>query len=399
MGGLPTGTVTFLFTDVEGSTRLLARLGEGYAAELEAHRVIVREAAARANGAIVDQYGDEAFLAFSRAQDAVDAAREIQQRHAGRVMRIRIGLHTGEPTVHGEGYLGLDVHRAARIGAAGHGGQVLLSGATRALLPGLAVDDLGEYELRGLSSPERIYALHVAGAGRAGPLRVRRAARGLGRLIRSRTPAPERMDIRKLESAVRATLPGTPERERDAVRALAGSLATASRAEEAASAYLARADRRVLERRLASYREMSVTSRFAQRELDKTEHQLALLDTLVADRDALLATCRHDPPDPTEIASAATRLEQALAETRTGIGDGAERLRRTRTRGVHHSPSGEYVVLAYDTVGIEYRHHHAAREAARAHARALRLTTKDIENPQKIVGQTEYFTGGFGGGP
>ena len=104
MGGLPTGTVTFLFTDVEGSTRLLARLGEGYAAELEAHRAIVREAAARANGAIVDQYGDEAFVAFSRAQDAVDAAREIQQRHAGRVMRIRIGLHTGEPTVHGEGY-------------------------------------------------------------------------------------------------------------------------------------------------------------------------------------------------------------------------------------------------------------------------------------------------------
>ena len=136
MGGLPTGTVTFLFTDVEGSTRLLARLGEGYAVELEAHRAIVREAAARANGAIVDQYGDEAFLAFASAQDAIDAACEIQQRHAGRVMRIRIGLHTGEPTLHGQGYLGLDVHRAARIGAAGHGGQILLSGATRALLPG-----------------------------------------------------------------------------------------------------------------------------------------------------------------------------------------------------------------------------------------------------------------------
>ena len=168
MGGLPTGTVTFLFTDVEGSTRLLARLGEGYGAELEAHRAIVRGAAVRANGAIVDQYGDEAFVAFARAQDAVDAAREIQQRHAGRVMRIRIGLHTGEPTLHGQGYLGLDVHRAARIGAAGHGGQILLSGATRALLPGVAVDDLGEYELRGLSSPERIYALHAA---RRGPYR------------------------------------------------------------------------------------------------------------------------------------------------------------------------------------------------------------------------------------
>ena len=144
---------------------------------------------------------------------------------------------------------------------------------------------------------------------------------------------------------------------------------------------------------------MSVTSRFAQREVDKAEHQLALLDTLVADRDALLATCRHDPPSTTEIASAAEQLEHALAEARTGIGHGAERLRRTRTRGVHRSPSGEYVVLAYDTVGIEHRHHYAAREAARAHARAARLSESgkvDVSQPSAYA--REAATAGRSGG-
>ena len=134
----------------------------------------------------------------------------------------------------------------------------------------------------------------------------------------------------------------------------------------------------MLERRLASYTEMSVSSRTAQREVGKAERQLALLDALVERRDALIETCRHENPGTGEITAAAERVEHALTEARTGIGDAAEPLRRTRSRGVYRSPSGEFVVLAYDSAGIEHRHHHAAREAARTHAQAVRLSEEGV---------------------
>jgi predicted ATPase/Tfp pilus assembly protein PilF len=155
---LPTGTVTFLFTDIEGSTRLLRELGDGYAEVLAEHRRALRDAWQRHEGVEVDTQGDAFFVAFARASDAVAAAAEAQVALARGPVRVRMGLHTGEPLRAEEGYVGFDVHRAARIAAAGHGAQVLLSQAT-ADLAGVDVRDLGLHRLKDLSAPERLFQL------------------------------------------------------------------------------------------------------------------------------------------------------------------------------------------------------------------------------------------------
>ena len=158
MRALPTGTVTFLFTDVEGSTRLLHELGDEYAEVLAEHRRALREAFARHGGVEVDTQGDAFFVAFARASDALAAARDGQQALRDPI-RVRMGLHTGEPLVTDEGYVGIDVHRAARIAAVGHGGQILVSQATRELVAVDGLRDLGEHRLKDLTAPERIYQL------------------------------------------------------------------------------------------------------------------------------------------------------------------------------------------------------------------------------------------------
>jgi predicted ATPase len=153
---LPSGTVTFLFTDIEGSTRLLHELGaEGYADALAEHRRVLREAFAAHGGVEVDTQGDAFFVAFARASDACAAA---QGTIGSSPIPTRIGLHTGEPLITDEGYVGNDVHKAARICAAGHGGQILLSQSTRDLA---AVDarDLGLHRLKDLSAPVRLFQL------------------------------------------------------------------------------------------------------------------------------------------------------------------------------------------------------------------------------------------------
>src|ERR671932_1625119 len=131
---LPTGTVTFLFTDIEGSTRLLHELGERYADVLADHRRVLRDAFARHGGVEVDTQGDAFFVAFAQASAALAAAAEARDALIDTPIRVRIGLHTGEPVVTEEGYVGIDVHRAARIMGAAHGGQVLLSETTARLL-------------------------------------------------------------------------------------------------------------------------------------------------------------------------------------------------------------------------------------------------------------------------
>jgi class 3 adenylate cyclase/CheY-like chemotaxis protein len=192
MPELPTGTVTFLFTDLEGSTHLAHRLADEWHGVLVEHRRLVRAAAANASGAEIDCRGDEFFLAFEDAGAAAEAAVAAQRSilthpwPEGAELRVRVGIHTGEAIFADEDYLGVDVHRAARICFAGHGGQILVSEATHELLPEkLERRDLGTYRLRGLPDPERIFqvvapglltefpALRSASGGEAGPgLRV-----------------------------------------------------------------------------------------------------------------------------------------------------------------------------------------------------------------------------------
>jgi predicted ATPase/class 3 adenylate cyclase len=165
---LPTGVVTFLFTDVEGSTKLLHELGHAYADALHEHRRLLREAFKAHEGVEVDTQGDAFFVAFGRATDAVAAATDAQLSLAGGPIRVRMGLHTGEPRLTDEGYVGLDVHKGARIAAVGHGGQVLLSQATRALVD-TSVRDLGPHRLKDLTTPERIFQLEIDGLNSAFP--------------------------------------------------------------------------------------------------------------------------------------------------------------------------------------------------------------------------------------
>jgi class 3 adenylate cyclase len=167
----PSGTITFLFSDIEGSTRLLEQLGDRYADVHRDHRRILRERLTEAGGQEIDTQGDAFFFSFLRAKDAVSGAVEAQRGIAehewpeGADVKVRMGLHTGEPTVGEEGYLGMDVVRAARICSAGHGGQILLSETTRALVgnnvpSGVSIRDLGQANLKDVQH-ERIFELSL----------------------------------------------------------------------------------------------------------------------------------------------------------------------------------------------------------------------------------------------
>jgi predicted ATPase/class 3 adenylate cyclase len=160
MRDLPSGTVTFLFTDIEGSTKLLHELGAvGYAGALEEHRRILRDAFAAHGGVEVDTQGDAFFVAFPTAPGALAAAADAQSALASGPVRVRMGLHTGAPLVADDGYVGVDIHRAARIAAAAHGGQVVVSAATAALADDARLLDLGEHRFKDLAAAERVFQL------------------------------------------------------------------------------------------------------------------------------------------------------------------------------------------------------------------------------------------------
>jgi class 3 adenylate cyclase len=190
---LPSGTVTFLFTDIEGSTALLRELGDGYSDVLGRERSILRETLGSAGGQEIDTQGDAFFFSFTRARDAVGGAVAAQRALAGQDwpggvdVMVRMGLHTGEPSVGDEGYVGLDVVRAARICSAGHGGQILLSETTRALLgadlpDGASLRDLGTQTLKDVGE-ERIFQLSLEGHDDFAPLKT------------DRKPGPSKADI------------------------------------------------------------------------------------------------------------------------------------------------------------------------------------------------------------
>jgi class 3 adenylate cyclase len=205
MTELPSGTVTFLFSDIEGSTRLLRELGERWEETLAAHNRILREAFAEVGGREVDRQGDAFFAVFPQARSAVAAAASAQRTLAseqwpeGAQLRVRMGVHTGEPSVGGEGYLGVDVVRAARICSAASGGQVLVSETTRALVGGEDLKDLGLHHLKDMEHPERLFQLELPGLQRDFP-----APRTLDRPGRT-APPPVPMPGREIELASRAT--------------------------------------------------------------------------------------------------------------------------------------------------------------------------------------------------
>lgn len=171
VASLPRGTLTFLLTDIEGSTALLRALGDGYAALLRAVRGVIRAGVRRAGGHEVDARADEYFAVFEEATDALHAALEVQRALAARkwplgsVVRVRMGIHRGRPTLTESGYVGIAVHTAARVCDAGHGGQILLSSSAREALegvvPGVGVRRLGRFRLDGLPEPEALFQVET----------------------------------------------------------------------------------------------------------------------------------------------------------------------------------------------------------------------------------------------
>jgi YVTN family beta-propeller protein len=210
----PTGTVTFLFSDIEGSTRLLQQLRNGYDQVLSTHARLLRSAIEEFDGHEIDTQGDAFFVAFARARDAVAAAVAAQRALAGESwpdgvsVRVRMGIHTGEPLVGGERYVGMGVNRGARICAAGHGGQVLLSNTTRELVEDELPDDvhlldLGEHELKDVRRPERIFQLEMDGLPSSfPPLRTAQTSAFEGRedelALAAEAVAPRRFGSRRI---------------------------------------------------------------------------------------------------------------------------------------------------------------------------------------------------------
>jgi class 3 adenylate cyclase len=418
MALLPSGTVTFLFTDVEDSTGLVQDLGDRYKELLAEHRSILRTAVSGASGREIDCRGEEFLFAFRRAKDAVVAAVAAQRSLAahrwpdGREVLVRMGIHTGEPAVSDTGYLGLDVHRGARIGACGHGGQVLVSVTTRELVtgiepPGVAFEDLGDHDLKGLRRPERLFQVVAPGLRSSFP-RLRAAAearaerRFLGRerelahaavaaFRRSvnvpRTPSSRR-GFAELGWEVRALVPLAGPAADESLGRLAAELFTAARSVVHVDRYLGRLDERKLERKLAEYREMGVLSRRAREKADALVGQIATVGRLrdrrrsidlVSEEVDSWVRARRIP----ELRDAASELSARLhehtealdglaAELQAAIGWSAARLRRTLGRGVYRS-GDRFVVPFYDEVGVEHIAEFDAFSSAREFRRRLRL--------------------------
>ena len=408
MDQFPSGTVTLLFADIEGSTRLVRELGEGYGAVLLEFRRLVRGVVAADGGYEVDCRADEFFAAFGRARDGVAAAVAVQRALTvhpwpeGAPLRVRIGLHAGEPAVEGGGYVGLDVNRAARVCAAGHGGQILLSQTVRDLVADHAdVKDLGLHLLAGLPGPERIFQLLAPGLGMVfPPLRVQpaegRRLRGLRPRLRSRPPS-----LGDSAWQARALLPRVAEPLQTPLSQLAASLFTADRAAVGADGFLARVDRDRLARRLASQRDMAVASPRAGTEAEALEAQLKRVDHLVDRRQALAHRATELPAELDEsltntkigslherVEAATSELDDALTSAAAALDPLSFRLDRTRHRGVYRS-GRKYVVPFVDELGGDRHREFDTLAQARDFRAAIRIAQK---------AQTDYTGPSYRGG-
>jgi class 3 adenylate cyclase len=247
---LPGGTVTFAFTDIEESTELLKRLGDGYAGVLATHRRIVRDTFTGRDGIEIDTQGDAFFFAFPRARDAVAAAVDAQRAHAATTwpdsasVRVRMGLHTGEPSLHEEGYVGIDVVRAARICTVGRGGQILLSETTRVLLgsglpDGVSVFPLGQRHLRGIDEPERVFEVALDELERVETDSAEMAAKVPAAPAPPGPPAPEAEDAisRRMEDFGARLSAGIQESVRRSLEARLGTPGDASAVDDIAARF------------------------------------------------------------------------------------------------------------------------------------------------------------------
>jgi class 3 adenylate cyclase len=416
------GTVTLFFTDVEGSTELLGEIGaERYSAVLDQHWDIVGRALADSGGQTVDSRGEEFFAAFARARDSIDAAIAIEREHAtsswpeGAAPRVRIGIHTGEPVVRGQSYLGLDVHRAARISAAAHGGQVLLSQTTCALLTdslpdGVTTADLGEHRLKGLGRPERIFQLVAPGLpAEFPPLRLEPAEAGrfageeevladaLGDISRSSEPprgrgwrlpgrSRARTSYRDLAWQVRALIPEASTDAQLTLAELTAELFNAARTTSDADRLLADVDHKRLDRQLRHYREMAVVSQRAGREVERVAQRIDSIHAVEGARNALdepaneiaqiLAGRTTPPKEMVEVLRRAlAELEARLEDARGRLDRSALKLQRTRHRGIYRSGS-RFVVPRADELGIEELDEFETLQEARDHLRSLELESR-----------------------
>lgn len=411
MAQLPSGTVTLLFSDVEGSTRLTQALGEGYGGVLAELRKLLRAAVAEAGGHEVDCRADELFAVFQRARDAVAAAAAMQSGTQAHVwpedatVRVRVGLHTGEPLLEGDSYLGVDVSHAARICAAGHGGQVLLSQTTRELVAGAwELKELGAYSLAGLPGPERVFQLVVPGLrSEFPPLRVsagRRRLREWRPRLRSR-----RRDLEATAFLARDLLPRVEVPLHRPLAELGAAFFAAHRAAVAADRLLSRIDRRQLARRLAEQRKPAILSERAGRTAELLEARIACVDRVRERRQALADLAGEFPAAPGDaltvertaslrerVAGATVLLDEAVGRAASALDPASFKLERTRHRGVYRS-SGRYVVSFRDELGGERRREFELLAEARDFRTALRLAEK---RQQEYTGPGGYDS--FGGG-
>jgi class 3 adenylate cyclase len=409
MQELPNGTVTLLFTDVEGSTRLLQRLGDRYGTALDDERRLLRDAVAAQGGREIDCRGDEFFGAFPRARAAVAAAVAAQRalaQHAwpgGVVLKVRMGLHTGEPALRDDGYLGLDVHRAARISAAAHGGQVLVSQVTREILldEDVSVRDLGEWQLKDLPRPERLFQIVIDDLdAQFPPPKVASAAPAAGRereLAAAVLATPRRLferirprprGLADLGWDVRAALAAAPTEMHEPLSRLARELFDAASVAAEADHALAAVDRKALVRRLAENRSLSVLSKAAGREAESMQERLDALDDLAEGRRALDAVAEEVRSRPVPRLSrlqtdairdrlrlATEALDAALENARRRLDFVSARLRRTRHSGVYRMGE-QFVVPYFDEVGIERREAFDSLPDAIAFARGRRIAAR-----------------------
>jgi class 3 adenylate cyclase len=404
------------FTDVEQSTELLRRVGpERYSKIIDEHRVIVRRNVEAHGGREVDARGEEFFTVFARARDAAEAAAAIQCEHESAAwpegaVRVRIGMHTGAPVAHDGGYLGLDVHRAARICAAGHGGQILLSRETAEVLGSGSPDpastrSLGEYQLKGLGAAEEIFQLLASGLAESfPPLRVTSTtgefvgeehdalAEAAQKAVESRRGhrfhRHEEDRLSALAWEARGRIPTTATEDRERLAQLAAALFDAAGIAADADRFLSSVDRKGLERRIAYYREMAVVSRRAQAEADALDARRTLIASVNAERAALsnLAAGVGDgaaTPAAAKVRAKVRDLERALEEARAAVGASDAKLERTRHRGIYRR-GPMHIVPEWDEVGIEHHREFASLREALEHRKKLNQESK--RRKQKLPG-------------